>query len=242
MSIIQQNFKEAPWFEGSEEETIGILGLGGIGSNTAYNLVKTLKSTILLMDFDKVEEHNVGSQFFWPKDIGNYKLHALITNLVDISAGRLVPSTHKLTEDSSLSQLNVPIMIVGFDNMAARKRAFELWKSNPDRQLFIDGRLRATQYEIFCVHPTKRDVETYEKTLFDDNDIPDEPCTFKQTSYAAMLLGARITSFVVNYLSNAYSEEEVAAVPFFYKELLELCYTEMEEFSKDMPGIITKPV
>jgi len=247
---IHQNFKTASWFENSKKETISILGAGGIGSNTAYNLAKSLQATILLVDYDKVEEHNIGSQFFWPEDKGTLKVGALHRNLTPLAGGQLVAVNRQVNNRVFLDvpkqekvymnrDVVKPITITGFDNMRARCDAYEIWRDSGDKELFIDGRLRATQFEIFCVRNTEESMKAYEATLFDDEDVPDDPCTFKQTAYAAMLLGARITSFVINYLSNKYAEEGVSSLPFFYKEVLELCYSEVIDNPEDLPHLHT---
>lgn len=108
-------------------------------------------------------------------------------------------------------------MIAALDNMAARKQMFDYWKSRDDRELFIDGRLRANLYEVYAV--TKGNEAKYEETLFMDSEVDDGPCTFKQTSYFAGLIGARITHILVNYLTNKYSGEEVSVVPFKVSEV-----------------------
>jgi len=231
MENLQNNFKAAPWYEESSKHTISVLGAGGIGSNTIYNLAKTLLSTIVIIDFDAVEEHNIGSQFFKLRDRGSPKVRALEAALGEYlgSYRRCIGLVGNINQYIP-KQYCTPITISAFDNMDARKKSFEDWKSLDDRLLYIDGRLRATQYEVFCVVPGLE--EKYEGTLFTSGDVPPDPCTFKQTSYAGMMIGARITSFVTNFLYNYTLKEEICSVPFHYKELLELCHTEVEEMPK----------
>ena len=116
----------------------------------------------------------------------------------------------------------MPIMISGLDNMEARKQVWEEWKKHEDREIYIEGRLRSSLYEIYVV--TKGKEEQYEATLFDDSEVDDGPCTFKQTAYFGMLIGARITQVLVNYLTNKYSKEEICTIPFSVKEMGELFY------------------
>lgn len=77
-------------------------------------------------------------------------------------------------------------------------------------------RLRANLYEVYVV--IKGREEEYEKTLFNDSEVDDGPCTFKQTAYFGMLVGARITHVLVNYLTNKYAKEEVCNLPFKISE------------------------
>ncbi len=225
---IHNNFSTAPWYEHSHEETISVLGVGGIGSNTVYNIVKTLNCEIVLIDPDIVEEHNLGSQFFDRSCLGGKKVTSLKSLL-----GHFINTTSKIStftyKIQDLASSIFPITITGFDNMEARKFAFEQWKEAEHKELFIDGRLRATEYEIFTVQNNENQIQRYESTLFNSDEVLSDPCTFKQTSYAGMLIGARITSILVNYLANKYQEDKIYSVPFHIKELLELCYVQIKE-------------
>ena len=100
--------------------------------------------------------------------------------------------------------------------MKTRKQIFDVWRSKDNRELLLDGRLRANYYEVYAVVPGKE--EEYEKTLFSDSEIAEGPCTFKQTAYFGMLIGARITQIIVNYLTNKYAEEPLCNVPFKVSE------------------------
>lgn len=228
LSQLFDRFKDAPWFSKSKEETISVLGAGGIGSNTIYNLCKTIPATYIIVDFDRVEPHNVGTQFFSMDQIGKLKVEAIRDTILDSVFARLRIYPIKIDDAVSFSlneEIIRPITITGFDNMKARKDAFNAWCNQVDRELFIDGRLRANLYEVYAVTPDKE--EQYRTTLFEDDDVLPEPCTFKQTAYFGMLIGARITNVVVNYLSNKYSDTPVNIVPFKIKEIGELCYVEI---------------
>ena len=218
--VINGRFKSAPWYEGCKNETIYMVGLGGIGSNALYNLTKTIPCNYWLQDFDKVEDVNVATQFYNLQDIGTYKI---------TSSTSYVKAHHpELNIVSSSTKYNPsvtkPIMIAALDNMKTRQEMFNAWKLKDDRELFIDARLRANFYEIFTVTPGLE--EKYELTLFNDDEVDSAPCTYKSTSYFGMLCGARITQLVVNYLSNKYSEDKIYSVPFEVREFGDLMYFE----------------
>ena len=212
---INGRFKGAPWYEKSKNETILLTGVGGIGSNALYCLAKTIPAQYFIVDNDTVDEHNIGTQFYRKSQIGKAKVSACLEN-TDYES--IFPIKKLVTTE------NMPITITGFDNMAARKLIFENWKSNPDREILIDGRLRASFYEIFTV--TKGNEDKYEETLFSDNEVTPAPCTYKQTAYFAMLIGARITHILVNYLINKYSGDDICEIPFRVSELGEMFYFE----------------
>ena len=211
-------FKDAPWYEKSQEEKILLVGTGGIGSNALYCLTKTIPAQYFILDEDIVEEYNVGTQFFRPNQVGKYKVEACKDNC-EYPGSKPIITMKKQYSDEYL-----PITITALDNMKTRKEVFENWKKNPDRELYLDGRLRASLYEVYVVIPGRE--EEYEKTLFEDSEVDEGPCTFKQTAYFAMLIGARITHVLVNYLINKYTEEEVCNLPFKVMEVGEPIYFE----------------
>jgi molybdopterin/thiamine biosynthesis adenylyltransferase len=212
MSHYNDRFKDAAWYVKSQDEKILVVGAGGIGSNALYCLSKTIHAQYYVVDPDKVEEHNIGTQFYRPEDITKYKVGAIKDIIFKFST---LYSINPIT--SSYGSHYTPIIISAVDNMKTRKEVYEVWKTKGDRELLIDGRLRANLYEIYVVTPDKQ--EENEKTLFDDSDIDDGPCTFKQTAYFGMLIGARITHVLVNYLTNKYSSEPICNVPFKIMEV-----------------------
>lgn len=215
-------FKSAPWYGGCKNDTIYLVGLGGIGSNFLYTATKTLPCKFILQDMDTVDEENVFTQWFNQGDIGAKKVTACINNVQ-----RSNPSFNPLPATSPYNNSYRPIMVAALDNMATRKQMFDVWKENSNKELFIDARLRAEFYEVFVVTPDR--VEDYEKTLFNDNEIESAPCTYKATSYFGMLCGARITHVLTNYFANKYSEDKAYALPFEIREFGNLMYFETKD-------------
>ena len=62
---------------------MAVVGCGGTGGFVAEGLCRLLpkKTDILLIDFDRVEEHNLGRQHFYPGDLGKFKSEALAERL-----------------------------------------------------------------------------------------------------------------------------------------------------------------
>lgn len=213
-----ERFKDAPWYNGSKEEKLVVVGVGGIGSNLLYYLTKTIPlKKIVIVDPDTVESHNIGTQFFIPGGINEKKVDVIRTIMANfgINPSTIIPLNRKVIKNDIM-----PITMVGVDNMDARKEVYEYWKSQDNREILIDGRLSANFYQVFTV--LKGRENEYEKTLFSDEVVPDDMCTFKQTAYFAGLIGARIVHILVNYLINKYSGGEVCNIPFFISEAGEL--------------------
>ena len=214
---INDRFKDAPWYEGCKNEKILIGGVGGIGSSSLYCLAKSIPAKYYIIDDDIVEAYNIGTQFFSKNDVGKHKVTSCSEMIYNYTAASVVPFPRRIN-----SMDKMPIMISAFDNMKARKELFENWKSQENREIFIDGRLRATLYEVYVV--TKGNEEKYEATLFDDDEVQDDACTFKQTAYFAMMIGAKITQVLTNYLTNKYSNADICALPFKISEIGEIVY------------------
>jgi len=221
MSRFNDRFKSAPWLKDAENIKILVGGTGGIGSNTLYCLTKTIPAQYFIIDDDVVEEYNVYTQFFKKEDVGLPKVTACFNSIKSYTDTQVSAFKRRITDTDTM-----PIVISAFDNMAARKQLFNAWKSREDRELYIDGRLRATLYEVYIVQ--KGDEERYEATLFDDSATSDGDCTFKQTTHFGMLIGARITQMLCNYLSNKQNPDSFV-VPFKVEELGDLVFFKMEE-------------
>lgn len=56
---------------------ITVVGIGAIGSNLVFNLVKQGFQDIIIFDKDKVEEKNIGTQIYGIEHVGRYKIEAL---------------------------------------------------------------------------------------------------------------------------------------------------------------------
>ncbi len=212
---LKVRFKDAPWFLNDENKEkfppILIGGAGGIGSWTALFLTRA-GYPVDITDFDILEESNLGGQFYFKEDIGRHKVTALNLAIFK-SCGEMLLINIDTIEESYVCES--PYVISAFDNMEARKNLFNSWKAFPDKRLFIDGRLSLEDFQIYVVTPDR--IEEYEKTLFNDEEVEDLPCTMKQTSHVAAMIGTHITSLFLNYITNIRAEKEVRALPFCYE-------------------------
>lgn len=63
------------------EARVGIAGLGGLGSNVAWMLVRSGVRRLVLTDFDAIDETNLDRQFYFADQVGRMKADALAENL-----------------------------------------------------------------------------------------------------------------------------------------------------------------
>lgn len=218
MANIEDRFKDANWF--GVEMSVIIGGAGGISSWVSL-LLSRLQYRIFIVDFDNVEVHNIGTQFF-TIDQGRRlqpKVDALRRNCMDFGADgtKVIGMNNRFGKDFNPAGR---VMISGFDNMEARKFFFNTWKeyvlNNPDPKevnMFIDGRMSAETGQIFFVK-SKKDIELYETTLFDDSEVEDGPCSFKATPHNGPFIASIITSGLVNQVFNKQTGIDMREIPF----------------------------
>lgn len=207
-------FKDASWLPIAQSHYITVGGAGGIGSCVAYLLSRIAPKAIYLYDDDTVSNVNLSNQLFGIKHIDSPKVNAVQSICADFSDYAITTIQEKFTEKSASSE----IMISCFDNMAARKTMFEVFKQNLNKNkdenlepIFIDGRLTAEQFYIYAV--TEKDIERYEKTLFPDSEAAILPCGFKGTTHNSFMIASKMIAIYTNYCHNLAYEKD-RTVPF----------------------------
>lgn len=68
-----------------KKATVGIAGLGGLGSTVAVALARAGIGRLIIADFDKIEKSNLNRQHYFIDQIGQYKVDALTENLQRIN-------------------------------------------------------------------------------------------------------------------------------------------------------------
>jgi hypothetical protein len=216
----QDRFKDAPFFDPSYSIIIG--GLGGIGSNVSYNLCRQ-NYDMYLYDMDTVEAHNIGSQMYGIKNIGENKAEVAKTIAQHFGHTRSIHCLGKFTEDSLIDN----IVFSCFDNMTARKLMFNKWKEhqlsktkeyrleNPNEvNIFIDGRMVAEGFQIYSVKTTK-EVQAYEASLFEDSEVEPLPCSYKATAHTGCMIGSMMVSIFLNHVVNKKIAFNLRDTPFY---------------------------
>lgn len=219
ISAQYNRFKGADWFEIVQEQNVILAGLGGIGSWVSLFLSRLGPKTISLYDDDRFEEHNLSGQAFRINSLGRYKVEEAASIATDFSNyDKCYSFVGKYLEISSTSK----IMICGFDNMGARKLFYNKWKESIIQEesheyLFIDGRLTADMFQLFCIQGNDAYAQDeYEMNwLFEDEDADETDCTFRQTSHIAAMLGTYITTYFTNFCSNLSPDNFPKRIPWF---------------------------
>lgn len=201
-------FKDGAWFDPGFVPHIVIGGAGGIGSWLTFFLAR-MGYKIFLYDFDTIDETNLGGQLYSTESVGKVKSNAT----EDIVRSFCQNQIHPLGEFTEKSGIWSEVMFSAFDNMKARRIFFDKWKSKvTEKSIFIDGRMLAESGQIFFVTPDK--IDEYEKNIFQDGDIKDQPCTMKATSHCGALISSMMASGWTNFVSNIKAKMDIREIPF----------------------------
>ena len=207
-------FQGLDWYSQDNAPVVVVGGAGGIGSWLAFFLARA-NFNVILSDFDSVEEHNIGGQLFKRSQIGIYKAEAVGRNVSEFSTNTINAQIVKITEETATHEF----MFSAFDNMDARRAMFKVWKrswNSMNRPIFIDGRLNAEQFQIFCVTPENADE--YERIhLFNDSEVENAPCSAQQTTHTAAMIAGHMVGFFTNHITNINLRDEVREIPFMYE-------------------------
>lgn len=166
-------------------------------------------ASMFLYDNDRVEAVNMSGQLYGQSDLGREKVAALaeiIRNFANYGSIFAIPE--RFTSESEASD----IMICGFDNMEARKLFFDKWtghvSSKPKEErtncLYIDGRLAAEEFQIFCIRGDDEfNINRYAHDfLFSDAEADETICSYKQTTFCANMIASYMVNLFVNFCAN----------------------------------------
>ncbi len=189
----------------AEKDLVTVVGLGGIGKTLAEKLSE-LGTPLNVWDGDVVEEHNCIPQNYGLNCIGEYKTKALLKELTRKSqetSDNINFYTKYFTPDSFIT----PIVFSCVDSIEARRIIFERWRSQEDRQAFIDGRLLTDFFQLFFITP-ETEQDYYNKYLDPNNEAVQKveaeigSCTNRQNSYTAGILQGLMIQKYINFITH----------------------------------------
>ena len=138
-----ESLEDNPW--------ITVVGCGGTGGYVAEDLCRLFtgrEATIVLVDHDRVEGHNLLRQNFYPEDVGRFKSEALAERLSRTYGRRVGYSVYPFREDDSrpygyhwpgLPTYGEFLVIGCADNAGARRAMAECLRGGPHRWLIDAG-------------------------------------------------------------------------------------------------------
>lgn len=180
-----------------------IIGVGAVGSITAYALASLGCNDIAVYDPDKVEIHNTAYSFYPEKFVKKTKVLAL-QKILKYFKGKNF--NLKIFDQKFLDQplAKDSIVIILVDDMDTR---IDIWqkriKNNPDVLLFLEGRMTFETYRLYTVRPCdKDDIEFYESRLYPQKEAYSETCGQRSIIYTPIGLTSEIICNIKKFIKN----------------------------------------
>ena len=97
---------------------VGIIGLGGLGSNVAWMLARAGVGTLVLADHDVVDESNLQRQFYFADQVGLPKTEALAANLRRITTDVALETFQTHIDEGNLAEIfaGVGVLVEAVDS------------------------------------------------------------------------------------------------------------------------------
>lgn len=215
-------FSGAEWFNAIRNTKVIIAGLGGIGSNVAFQIARMIPLNLTLYDADEVELVNMAGQLYSLADAGKNKVDAIadmIRLYTSINTVNAIPQNFTARTEPG------DIMICGFDNMRARSVFFTSWKNHIENKpmeerakcLYLDGRLSMDCLQVLCIKgDDEYNIDRYNREfLFSDIEADATVCSMKQTTYLACMIGSIMTNLFTNFVAGTLNPVIPYDLPFF---------------------------
>lgn len=176
---------------------ISVCGAGAIGSNLIDNLTRQGCSNISVIDFDRVEKHNINSQVYGLRDVGKLKIQALediVFRNTDIEISGIF---HKLEKSNVKKLLSHNDLVVDcFDNVEARTLVTDYCKQNKISCLHVG------LYEDYCEVVWH---DKYKVPSAGGLDVCEYPLARNATLASVMIASEQIMKFVGGEKVNSYT-------------------------------------
>lgn len=194
MSLRHRNQMDLFNPEEYKDKKIVIVWVWWVWSLTTLILAQMWIKNITIIDFDKIENHNISSQFYKTNQLEKLKVESLASNVEEFTwiLPKAINEKYKPehTEDAD-------IIIMWVDDMEVRKDIVET--SNPNLS-FIDCRMAWEVFEVYTF--TKYQKEIYMGNWYSNEDASPEVCTAKSISYNTAVIAGIIWKIVKDILSN----------------------------------------
>lgn len=173
-----------------------IVWAGWIGSNSAYCLAKQWIENIKVIDFDKVEIENTGSQFYTEKHIGEYKVEAL-QKQIEEQTGVKIDTVKTKYKASNIKGYDV--VVLALDSLDVRKQVVE---DCGDEQIILDTRMVKRISQCFSFYGFQKERWFEECYTTDENTVQEVACTEKAIAHNALMMAWIVGSLVCDICNN----------------------------------------
>lgn len=98
--------------------SVGIAGIGGLGSNAAVSLARTGIGKLVLVDYDTIDETNLNRQYYFRDQIGQLKTDAITKIIQNINPDTIVQTLNLRLEQGQMDKPfhDVDVIIEALDS------------------------------------------------------------------------------------------------------------------------------
>lgn len=192
--------------EDAWDKSITIVGVGGIGSTTTMMLAKMGAKNLKIIDFDSVSMHNISTQHYGLKDIGQPKVVALAERIKEDIGAEITPITARAE-----SLPNADIVILALDSMDERIKLINASKEENDLpEWLIEARMGLEMIRVYTLNPVNEaQMSVYDKTLYPSAEAEALPCSGRAVAYNTYFIASVICSQVKKILNNEQAPLEI---------------------------------
>ena len=122
----EQEYRSKELMKKIAEQPILVCGCGAIGSNLIDNLARQGFQAIDVIDMDRIEKHNLGSQIWERREAGNFKVRRMKERVYAIT-GKAIGAVEKRLDLDNIDRYikDGMIAIDAFDNTESRQLLFD---------------------------------------------------------------------------------------------------------------------
>ena len=176
------------------ESACTIIGVGAIGRQVGLQLAAMGIGRAQLIDFDDVEEANLGTQAYLQDDVGRPKVQATADLMQQLNHQLEVK---EVAERFSRSLEVNPVVFCCVDSITTRRH---IWNALGDRvDLFVDGRMAAEVVRVVSVADSRGRAH-YPETLFNEAQAFPQSCTARSTIYCANVAAGLMVCALAKWL------------------------------------------
>ena len=185
------------------QSPVTIIGVGAIGRQVALQLAALGIPQLHLIDFDSVEDHNVTTQGYLERDIGQSKVSATGQAIASIDQSIEVTQTQ---DRFRVRQSINDVVFCCVDSISSRSA---IWNQLRNRtEFWTDGRMLGEVMRILTAHDdSSRDA--YKATLFEQSEAQSGSCTARSTIYAANIAAAMMVHQFTRWIRKLPTDDDL---------------------------------
>lgn len=174
--------------------SVHVCGVGALGSNIAVNLARMGVGNLTLIDRDRVEEHNIGTQTYSLDDVGGLKSELLRNDLFRQLGFSAQAVTKNLSSDNVSKILRGAKLVVDvFDNSDARRVVSEYCRAS----------------DVACMHAGINDEYgqiRWNETYVVPSDVGLDACDYPMSRNLIMLVSTVACEALIRFICDKTRE------------------------------------